>query len=163
MLISIVVTNAIVLHQSEAGANAHTALVLGGCTRVRLILIGERVGACLAGREPAKASLLCLLHRERLDKRSCLYFSRALVRGDDDAARRRFRFAQGKGCRSGAFGKQALAPAQRDREYLQPQLVHQVVLQKRLDEITATVHLQFRSILRFQLFDLIDNIALQKH
>ncbi len=76
-----------------------------------------------SGREPAKASLVFLLHRERLGKRPCLYFSCAVVRGDDDAARRRYRFAQGKGCRSGAFGKQALAHAQRDREYFQPQLV----------------------------------------
>jgi len=63
----------------------------------------------------------------RSGKRSCLYFSRAVVGGDDDAARRRLRFAQGKCCRSGAFGKQALAHAQRDREYFQPQLVNQVV------------------------------------
>src|SRR2546426_10620291 len=94
-----------------------------------------------SGREPAKASLVFLLHRERLDKRSCLYFSRAVVRGDDDAARRRFRFAQGKCYRSGAFGKQALAHAERDREYFQPQLVNQVVLQKSLDQVTAAVDL----------------------
>src|SRR5947209_18377647 len=51
-----------------------------------------------SGREPAKASLVFLLHRERLGKRSGLYFSCAVVRGDDDAVRRRFRFAQGKCC-----------------------------------------------------------------
>src|SRR5258706_15293173 len=94
-----------------------------------------------SGREPAKASLVFLLHREQLDKRSCLYFSRAVVGGDDDTARRSFRFAHCKCCRSSAFGKQALAHAQRDREYFQPQLVHQVVLQKSLDQVTAAVDL----------------------
>src|SRR5258708_12763783 len=93
-----------------------------------------------SGREPTKASLVCLLHRERLDKRSCLYFSCSVVRGDDDAARRRFRFAQGKYCRSGAFGKQALAHAERDREYFHPQLAHHLVLQTLLHAIAAPLH-----------------------
>ena len=39
MLIDIVVTNAIVLHEIEAGAAVGTALIQGGRTRVRLILM----------------------------------------------------------------------------------------------------------------------------
>ncbi len=38
-----------------------------------------------------------------------------------------------------AFGKQALAHAERDRADVQPQLVNQVVLQQRLEEDSAAV------------------------
>lgn len=106
----------------------------------------ESLAALFPERFPASSE-----PQQRSGKRSCLYRSCALVRGDYHAARRRFRFAQAKGSRCGAFGKQVLAPAQRDREDLQPQFVHQIVCEQRLDEGPAAVDLKFRPLLPLEL------------
>jgi multidrug efflux pump subunit AcrB len=49
MLIDIVVTNAIVLHEIEAGADVRAALIQGGRTHVRPTLMRGRVGTWPAG------------------------------------------------------------------------------------------------------------------
>ena len=105
---------------------------------------------CLA--KPGKFLKLrtCVESRFRLSKRSGLDISGASKRGDDDTARRSLAYKQLEVGRNRSLAKEALAAADGDRKYFEPQFIDQIVFQKRLDEIAAAVNLQFGAAGRLQ-------------
>lgn len=75
-------------------------------------------------------------------RRECLHASDrdcagALVINDDDALRRDGAFGDLKRRGNRAFGEQFLSAAQRDRKYLQPERINQIMLQQGLNQIGA--------------------------
>ena len=62
------------------------------------------------------------------------------------------------GVNAAAVAEQALALPERDRKYLEPEFVNQVICKQRLHQIAAAVDLQHRSLLLLELFELLDNV-----
>ncbi len=58
--------------------------------------------------------------------------------------------------------EQAFSRAERDGKYFEPEFIHQVMRQQRLEEIGAPMHLQFRTIPCFELFDLLHHVPAEK-
>src|SRR5512134_3921938 len=86
-----------------------------------------------------------------------------LVIHDNDAIRADFAFRHLERRRDRAIGKQPLSNAQRDRIYHQPERIDQIMLDKRLKEITTSPNVQIRPWLLLDFGDLFYNIAVQKH
>ena len=82
----------------------------------------------------------------------------AHIRSNHDAAGRGLAFDEFEGGGQGPFGKQALTVSKRNGEYFQPEFVHQIMFQKRLDEMATPMRLQVRTILLFELFYLICSV-----
>ena len=74
-----------------------------------------------------------------------------LVIHDNDAIRGDFAFRHLERHRDRALGKQPLSNAQRDRIVHQPERVDQIMLDKRLNQITTSPNVQIRPLLLFCL------------
>src|SRR6202035_3874401 len=96
-------------------------------------------------------------------KRSELYLSGTAVRCDHDPAGRDPALKHREARRHGTVCKQALAGAERNRECLQPELVDQIVLEQRLNQVAASVNLELWAIFGLELLDLSDHITADWH
>src|SRR5258708_3876216 len=61
--------------------------------------------------------------------------------------------------RDGAIGKQPFSTAQRQRIYLEPELIDQIMLHQRLKEICTAVHVQIRPWLVLEFADFFRNVS----
>ena len=61
--------------------------------------------------------------------------------------------------RNGAIGKQPFSTAQRQRIDLEPELIDQIMLHERLNEIGTSVHVQIRPLLLLELADFFRNVS----
>src|SRR5260221_8989770 len=60
---------------------------------------------------------------------------------------------------NGAIGKQPFSTAQRQRVDLEPELIDQIMLHERLNEICTSVHVQIRPFLLLELADFFRNVS----
>ena len=58
-----------------------------------------------------------------------------------------------------AIGKQPFSTAQRQRIYLEPELIDQIMLHERLNEICTAVHVQIRPWLLLEFDDFFRNVS----
>jgi hypothetical protein len=61
--------------------------------------------------------------------------------------------------RDGAIGKQPFATAQRQRIDLEPELIDQIMLEERLNQICASINVQIRPFLLLNFGDFFRNIS----
>jgi len=66
---------------------------------------------------------------------------------DNDAFRGDCAFRHLESRRDRAIGKQSFSTAQRNRKYLQPERIDQIMLEERLNEICASINVQIRPFL----------------
>src|SRR5712691_2728246 len=96
----------------------------------------------------------CQLDRTELD------VTGAAVGGHDDAVWREVALEHAETRRLRAFAKEPLSGSQGDRVNLEPELVDQIVLEQRLNQVAASVHLELGALFLLELPDLADNIAI---
>src|SRR5437588_2955218 len=94
--------------------------------------------------------------------RSDLDVTGAAVGGHDDAVWCDVALEHAETRRLRAFAKETLSGSQRDRINLEPELVDQIVLEQRLNQVAASVHLELRAIFLLELPDLADDIAVDR-
>ncbi len=86
-------------------------------------------------------------------------FSFPLVIDENDAFRGDCAFRQLEWRRDRAIGKQSFSASQRNRNYLQPQGINQIMLQERLNQIGASINVQVRPFLLLDFADFVRNIS----
>lgn len=103
------------------------------------------------------ASLACYLpaNRTRPD------FPGPLVIGENHSVRRNQAVGQREGGGNDALAVQALARAERNREYRQTQLIHQIVFEERLGQVAAAVNLKLRAFGFPERFDVLHAVEQQ--
>src|ERR1700692_2490469 len=62
-----------------------------------------------------------------------------------------------------AIGKQPFSTAQRQRKYLEPERIDQIMLDERLNEISTSVNVQIRPLLVLDVADFFRNVSAEKH
>src|SRR5215472_7273408 len=82
-----------------------------------------------------------------------------LVIDDNDAFRGDCAFRHLESRRDRAIGKQAFSTTQRNRKYLQPERIDQIMLEERLNEICASINVQIRPFLLLNFGDFFRNIS----
>src|SRR5438132_10839295 len=95
----------------------------------------------------------CQLDRPDLD------VTGAAVGGHDDAVWRDVALEHAKTRWLRALAKETLSGSQGDRVNLEPELVDQIVLEQRLNQVAASVHLELGAVCLLELLDLADDIA----
>src|SRR5205807_861318 len=95
-------------------------------------------------------------------ERSVLHGAGALVRRDDHAVVRRLDIGACESRRDGAVREETLPAAKRDWEDHEVELIHQVVLQERLDQPPAAVYLDLRPRLLLEVGYVGSNVALDE-
>src|SRR5215469_17210447 len=86
-----------------------------------------------------------------------------LVIDDNDAFRGDCAFRHLESRWDRAIGEQSFSRAQRNRKYLQPERIDQVMLEERLNEICASINVQIRPFLLLNFGDFFRNISVKKH
>src|SRR3982074_420024 len=95
----------------------------------------------------------CQLDRSELD------VTGAAVGGHDDAVWRDVALQHAETRWLRALAKQTLSGSQGDRENLEPEFVDQIILEQRLNQVAASVHLELGAVSLLELLDLADDIA----
>src|SRR5215216_2206722 len=114
--------------------------------------------ACATGGRFVEFGLGRLFQSERpVPGRSC-----RRERKEDDARRRRPRVDEGEPGGERALGEQPLPAAEHNRKDPDAELVDEVVLQQRLDQVRAPVHLQLGTVLFFEARRRVGDVALEK-
>src|SRR6184192_1941843 len=90
-------------------------------------------------------------------------FARARVRCDDHPARRDLAVKEFEAEGHCAISEQALPRPKRDWERLEPELVNEIALQQRLNQVAASVNLELRTTFGLELLDLGDDITVDEH
>src|SRR5712692_8603439 len=83
----------------------------------------------------------------------------AAVGGHDDAVWRDVALEHAETGWLGALAKETLSGSQGDRVNLEPELIDQIVLEQRLNQVAASVYLKLGAVFLLELLDLADNIA----
>ena len=85
--------------------------------------------------------------------------SRTLVIRDNDAIRGNCAFRYLERHSDCAIGKHPFSTTQRDRIYHQPECIDQIMLDKRLNEVTTSPNVQIRPLLLLDFGDFFRNIS----
>src|ERR687892_2865919 len=119
----------------------------------------RRARSAVGEPRPALALLFGrLLERER----SVPDVARPLVRRHHDAGRGRGRIGELQPRGWGAVAEDPLSGSEHDREDHEPELVYEIVLEQRLDQVGAAMHLDLRPFLLLDLRHRLGGVALEQ-